>query len=114
MPAPRGLAKHVRSAPLESVADLAAALCYAREHAERVGRSAPLALMFAPMLPGYAEPGFDADAYVAASAGLAELGVGYAGVSFAYPGRSAIASRARFLELAEGFARDVVERCRAL
>ena len=56
-------------------------------------------------------PRFDADAYVAACAELAELGVGHDGVSFAYPGRSAIPSRARFPELAEGFARNVMGRC---
>lgn len=112
MPAPRAFAKYVRSAPLESLDDLRALLRYARGHAEQVGRSAPLDVMFGPLLKSY--PDVDPGAYAAAAAELAELGVGYAGVAFGYPGRSEIPSRARFLELAEGFARDVMERCRDL
>ena len=112
MPAPRAFAKHVRSAPLENVDDLRRLLGYARDHAQAVGRTAPLDVMFGPFLRNH--PDVDPAAYAAGAAELAELGVGYAGVAFGYPGRSEIPSRARFLELAESFARDVMERCREL
>jgi hypothetical protein len=42
------MAKHVRTAALESEADLAAALAHLRELAARAGRSAPLDVCAAP------------------------------------------------------------------
>lgn len=110
MPAPRKFASYVRSTPLENVADLRAALDYMHQHAAKVGRAEPLDVMFGPFLPNYGEPGFDAGEYRAACDELEALGVGYAGVQFAYPGRGLLESRKRFLELAEGFARDVMAR----
>jgi probable F420-dependent oxidoreductase len=108
IPAAKGFARFVRSAPLESLDDLRAGLAYARRHAEAVGRTAPLDVMFAPMGVGYyGSPGFDAAAYLEQARRLRELGVGYAGVGFAFPGGGAIESRARFLELAAGFMGDV-------
>lgn len=112
MAAPRAFAKRVRSAPLENLDDLRRLLGYARDHAREVGRTTPFDVMFGPFLKNY--PDVDPAAYAAAAAEMAELGVGYAGVAFGYPGRSEIPSRARFLELAEGFARDVMARCRDL
>lgn len=47
-PAPRRLASHVRTAALASLDDLRASLAYAREHAEKVGRRAPLDVCFVP------------------------------------------------------------------
>ena len=110
MPAPRRFASYVRSTPLENVDDLRTALDTMHEHAEKVGRSAPLDVMFGPFSPNYGQTGFDAAAYVAGCDELEALGVGYTGVQFGHPGRGEIESRARFLELAEGFARDVMKR----
>lgn len=111
MPAPRKFAKHVRSAPLETMDDLRAALAYAHDHAKQVGRSEPLDVMFGPFHANYAQDSFDVGEYVAGIQELAELGVGYTGCQFGYPGRGEIESRARYLELAEGFAKDVISRC---
>lgn len=108
MPAPRKFASYVRSTPMESIDDLRAALAYASEHAEKVGRSEPLDVMFGPFHPNYGEKGHDSGVYRAACDELEEMGVGYAGVQFAHPGRGLIGTRKRFLELAEGFARDVM------
>ena len=47
-PAPKRLASHVRTAPLTSVEELRAAIAYAREHAEKIGRRAPLDVCFVP------------------------------------------------------------------
>jgi probable F420-dependent oxidoreductase len=47
-PAPQRLARRVRTASLGSLEELRAALGYAREHAEKVGRSAPLDVCFVP------------------------------------------------------------------
>ena len=110
IPAPRKFAAYVRSTPLENVEDLRAALAYIREHSEKVGRSKPLDVLFGPFHPNYGAPGFDTGVYRAACDELEALGVAYAGVQFAHPGRGLIESRKHFLELAEGFARDVMGR----
>lgn len=108
MPAPKAFARFVRSAPLESLDDLRAALDYARQYAQETGRTTPLDVMFAPMGVGsYGSPKFDPAAYVDQAGRLREMGVKYAGVSFAMPGSGGIESRARFLELAAGFQNDV-------
>ena len=65
--------------------------------------------MFAPMgIGAYGTPGFDAAAYIDGLAELETLGVTCSGISFAHPGSGGLDSRAQFLELAEGFARDVM------
>ncbi len=48
-PNPRSHASYQRTAALESVDDLRERLAYASEHAERVGRKAPLDVCFAPV-----------------------------------------------------------------
>ncbi|MBM4265337.1 MAG: TIGR03619 family F420-dependent LLM class oxidoreductase [Deltaproteobacteria bacterium] len=111
MPAPKAFARFVRSAPLESLDDLQARLEYARSHAAQVGRTAPLDVMFGPIGVGsYGAPGFEASAYVEQAGRLREIGVTYAGVSFALPGSGAVQSRARFLDLAAGFMHDVASQ----
>jgi probable F420-dependent oxidoreductase len=47
-PAPRGLARHTRTAALETLDDLRAALDYARAHAAAVGRGRPLDVCLVP------------------------------------------------------------------
>ena len=47
-PTRHDVAARTRTAPLESAADLAGALEYAREHAEAVGRTEPLTVCFIP------------------------------------------------------------------
>lgn len=109
--APAKFAKFVRSAPLETTADLAARLDWVRRLAADQGRPAPAAVMIGPLgHPRYGTTGFDAHAYVDAVHALAQLGVTHVPVSFAMPGAGGIESRARYLVLAEAFARDVVAR----
>jgi probable F420-dependent oxidoreductase len=110
MPAPRSFAKFVRSAPLESLDDLRTKITTLHELAAEVGRDVPFDVMFAPMgLAPYGHPAFDAPAYVDGLAELAALGVTYSGISFSHPGSGGLASRSEFLDLAEGFARDVMD-----
>lgn len=47
-PAPAKLARHVRTAAMETLADLRAGIARAREHAAAVGRTAPLDVAFVP------------------------------------------------------------------
>jgi len=47
-PAPTRLAGHVRTAAMETPADLRAGIAYAREHARAIGRTAPLEICFVP------------------------------------------------------------------
>jgi len=110
MPAPRKFAKFVRSAPLETLDDLRTKIATLHELAAAVGREGPFDIMFAPMgLAPYGHPAFDAAAYADGLAELAGLGVTYSGIAFSHPGSGALESRAQFLELAEGFARDVID-----
>jgi probable F420-dependent oxidoreductase len=54
-PAPARMARHIRTAALETLDDLRARLDYARDHAARVGRTTPLDVCFVPF-------GFEIDA----------------------------------------------------
>jgi probable F420-dependent oxidoreductase len=51
MPNPRSLGSRRRSAPLETLGELRDLLSYAREHADTLGRSAPLDVMAIPFVP---------------------------------------------------------------
>ena len=64
-PVQRGLARRLGTAPLASEDDLARALDYAREHAARTGRSAPLDVVFTP---------FGMDMQTAAAGAMPESG----------------------------------------
>jgi probable F420-dependent oxidoreductase len=84
-------AARTRTAPLESAADLAVALDYARAHAERVGRSEPLTVCFIPegLSMGGAPP--DEGRVVASIHELEAVGVSW--VSVALPGDTRGAQR---------------------
>jgi probable F420-dependent oxidoreductase len=109
MPAPRKFARFVRSAPLETMDDLRDKIGTLHHLAAAAGRATP-DVMFSPMgLASYGSAGFDAAAYRDGLEELAALGVTYSGISFAHPGSGGLESRAQFLELAAGFARDVMD-----
>jgi alkanesulfonate monooxygenase SsuD/methylene tetrahydromethanopterin reductase-like flavin-dependent oxidoreductase (luciferase family) len=109
MPAPRKFARFVRSAPLETMDDLRDKIGTLHDFAGAAGRATP-DVMFSPMgLASSGSPGFDAAAYRDGLEELAALGVTYSGISFAHPGSGGLESRAQFLELAAGFARDVMD-----
>ncbi len=101
-PNPARFAARTRTAPLESAADLAVALDYARSHAERVGRTEPLTVCFIPegLSMGGAPP--DDGRVVASIHELEAIGVEW--VSVALPGDT----RAAQLGSIERFARAVL------
>jgi len=109
--APAKFAKFVRSAALETVSDLRARLDWVRRFAEEQGGRPPADVMVGPLgHPRYGTPAFDRSAYVDAVHELAALGVTHVPVSFVMPGAGGMESRARYVALAEAFARDVVDR----
>ena len=77
-------AARTRTAPLESAADLALALTYAREHAVTIGRTAPLTVCFIPEGLSMGGGPVDEGRVVASIAELAALGVDW--VTVALPG----------------------------
>jgi probable F420-dependent oxidoreductase len=75
------MAPHTRTAAIESRADLAARIAYARQHAQTIGRTSPLDVCFS--LGG--ETGEDlpgGDRLAAEVAGLADLGITWLAVGF--------------------------------
>ena len=77
-------AARTRTAPLESAADLALALTYAREHAAAIGRTAPLTVCFIPEGLSMGGAPVDEGRVVASIAELAAVGVDW--VTVALPG----------------------------
>jgi probable F420-dependent oxidoreductase len=106
-PAPRKWSGRVRTAALETLDDLRERLAYARTHAEKIGREAPLEVCFVPFGLGMgarSEAG-DADRperVRESVAALEALGVGW--VTVAVPARS----RAEFSERAAAFGEQVI------
>lgn len=83
----------IRTAPIESLADLETRLAYARDHAAAVGREAPLDVCSAPFdLPLHRPTEIGADRFAAAVDALARQGVTW--IVLGLPGRS----RGAFLE----------------
>ena len=104
-PAPGKMARRVGTAALESEHDLAQAIAYAREHALRVGRRAPLDVCFSPFgldmrSDGLPEPG----AVLDAAKRLAALGVTWLAVTLP------CATRRELCERAAWFGREVIAR----
>ena len=89
-PAPARLAGHVRTAALETLADLRAGIARAREHAAAIGRTAPFDVAFVPFgfdLGATRPP--DPQALAAELAGYVEAGVTWLVLPIAAPTRSA-------------------------
>ena len=83
-PTPAKYATRTRTAPLESAADLAVALDYARGHAASVGRTEPLTVCFIPDGLSMGARPVDEDRVVASIRELESIGVTW--VSVALPG----------------------------
>ncbi len=82
-PNPPGLAKYTKTAVLETSADLARELEYAAEYAEKIGRTRPLTVVFAPV--GLSDIGTvdqDDGSVIATLEGLAQIGVHWVTVGF--------------------------------
>jgi probable F420-dependent oxidoreductase len=101
-PNPARIAARTRTAPLESAADLAVALGYARDHAAAVGRTEPLAVCFIPEGLSMGSRPVDEERVVASIRELEAIGVGW--VSVALPGHT----RAAQLAAVEAFGRTVL------
>lgn len=109
MRSPPPTARAVRTAPLESHADLREGIAYARGHAERIGRREPLDVQITPFTRGhYGRPGCEVAALVEEARALADLGVTWLAVLFERPGSPRVPGRARYLELVEGFGSEVI------
>jgi probable F420-dependent oxidoreductase len=100
-----GLASdRVRTAPIESLGELAARIDYAREHAARIGRSAPLDICFVPFgVPLHRRGGVDPLRFREAVAELAALGVSW--LSLGLPGDT----RAEFCDAVRRFGDEVLQ-----
>jgi probable F420-dependent oxidoreductase len=101
-PNPATFASRTRTAPLESAADLAVALDYARHHAEQVGRTDPLTVCFIPEGLSMGARPVDEDRVRASIHELAAIGVDW--VSVALPGDT----RAAQLAAIEAFGASVL------
>ncbi len=101
-PNPARLAARTRTAPLETPADLAIAIDYARAHATEVGRTDPLTICFIPEGLSMGARPVDEARVVASIRELATIGVEW--VSVALPGDT----RAAQLAAIDQFGRDVL------
>lgn len=91
-PNPARVAARTRTAPLESAADLSAALAYARDHAEVVGRTEPLTVCFIPEGLSMGDRPADESRVVDSIGELAGVGVDW--VTVALPGDTRAEQRA--------------------
>jgi hypothetical protein len=97
------MAKRVGTAALESEDDLARGIAYAREHAERVGRSAPLDVCFSPFGLDMRADGLPEPASIRAAAErLGKLGVTWLAITLP------CATREEFRARADWFGREVI------
>ncbi len=103
-PNPAAAAAATRTPQLETVADLAARVEFARAHALEVGRTEPLDICFAPIsLTMFGSGGYDVTALRDEIDALERLGVTWMPVEFH------ATNRAEWREIVEQFAHDVVE-----
>lgn len=105
-PAGRGMASRIRTAAIRTPQDLAERLAYARDHAEKVGRTAPLDVAFAPFAEALGADGSVApEPALEQTRELAKLGVTWMMINVP------CASRAEYLErvaeLGEGLVRPL-------
>jgi probable F420-dependent oxidoreductase len=113
-PNPPGAAARVRTPALLDEGELARRIAAAREHAARVGRSAPLEIMFSPLMRHhYGMPGFSAQELVDQVGRQAELGVTWMTIILERTGRPSVPTRRRFLELVEGFGAELLGKLSA-
>jgi len=98
-----------RTPALDSVTVLRERIAYAREHAARIGRSAPLDIVFIPMgADMYSPDGLDRARFVDEAAELADAGVTWLVVSVPGAGRAAVVDNIR------SFGADVLPGLRAI
>jgi probable F420-dependent oxidoreductase len=110
-PNPAGFAERVRTPALLDLDELARRIGFAREHAARVGRKAPLDVIFSPLMKRYyGMPGFGTDELFEQIGRQEELGVTWMTIILERTGRAEVPSRAQFLERIAGFGADVIRK----
>jgi probable F420-dependent oxidoreductase len=81
-PAPRRLARYIRTASMETLSDLEKGIAYAREHAAAIGRSAPLDISFVPFgLEMFGEGTLEPNRFLEQVAELERMGVTWLAVT---------------------------------
>lgn len=101
-PAPPGLARAVRTAPMRDIGDLREAIAGLRAEAGRQGRTEPLEVCAVPFSHPHWRARLDPPALLAEAAELADLGVTWLSVRLAAP------SRAAFVANVGRFGREVI------
>ena len=110
-PNPAGAAERVRTPALLDLEELARRIAFAREHAARVGRKAPLDVVFSPLMRRYyGMPGFSTAELFDQIGRQEELGVTWMTIILERTGRAAVPTRAQFLERIEGFGAEVIRK----
>ncbi len=81
-PAPRRLARYIRTASMETLSDLEKGIAYAREHAAAIGRSSPLDISFVPFgLEMFGEGTLEPNRFLEQVAELERMGVTWLAVT---------------------------------
>ncbi len=103
MPSPAGSEKRLKTPSISSLDELAERLDLAHEHAESVGRTAPLEVVFMPLgLDMFTNAGVDVEMVVQSTKAMADVGVTYSTVTL--PGDD----RDTFLANLRRFGEDVL------
>jgi probable F420-dependent oxidoreductase len=104
-PVPARFGRQTRTAPLESIDELAARIRELRDHARELGRSEPLDVNFVPFgLPMNPTRLPDPDGFCEQVVRLSEIGVGWLSIGLPCP------SRAGYREHAASFGEQVIAR----
>lgn len=90
---------------IETLGDLAERLQYARGYSEKVGRQAPLDVIFVPFGVGnFGSPGFDSEEFVEMVTNLEQMGITWLSLNLPCDNRS------MFLQNIQGFSEDVIRK----
>lgn len=104
-PAPRRLARYIRTAPMETVSDLEKGIAYAREHAAAIGRRAPLDISFVPFgLEMFGEGTLEPEHFLEQVTELERIGVTWLAVTLP------CTSRKQYCERASAFGEQILSR----
>ncbi len=108
MPTPGGVAKFVRTSPINDLASLGERINTLREKWNDAGREGDPSITIGPWDAGhFGTKNWDADTYLARIDQLSEFGVTHIPIMLSNLGGDSEASRSEFLERVEGFARFV-------
>ena len=104
-PAPRRLARYIRTASMETLSDLEKGIAYAREHAAAIGRRAPLDISFVPFgLEMFGEGTLEPDRLLEQVAELERMGVTWLAVTLSCE------SRAEYCERVSAFGEQILSK----